>query len=164
MYTFPSIPPELPKSCMFASWFPTIIPQSQQRRVGFDDVLLALQQPEKYMLINTLPVHEQSCLIRSTVSIADEESLMNQCITSYKHHSQTVIIYGKNCADVTVDRKYQQLVNLGFREVFVYAGGMLEWMLLQDAFGKEEFPTTSVLLDLLRFQATSCLKIPRLQN
>ena len=143
---------------MFASWFP------QQRRVGFDDVLLAVRQPETYLLINTLPVQEQSCLICSTVSIAEEEVMINQLISSYKHHDKTVILYGKNGADTNVDRKYQQLAGLGFRNVFVYAGGMLEWMLLQDAFGKDDFPTTSELLDLLRFQATSVLKIPRLQN
>jgi len=144
---------------MFASWFPP-----QQRRVGFDDVLLAVGQPETYLLINTLPVQEQSCLIFSTVSIAEEEVMINQLISSYKHHDKTVILYGKNGADTSVDRKYQQLTGLGFRNVFVYAGGMLEWMLLQDAFGKDEFPTTSTLLDLLRFQATSMFKIPRLQN
>jgi len=148
---------------MFASWFPSIL-QQQQRRVGFDDVLLAVREPETYMVINTLPAHEQSCLICSTVSIAEEELLINQLISSYKHHHKTVILYGKNGADTSVDRKYQQLTGLGFRNVFVYAGGMLEWMLLQDAFGKDEFPTTSVLLDLLRFQAPSCLKLPRLQN
>lgn len=145
---------------MFASWFQ----QHPLRRVGFDDVLLAVRDPEKYLMINTLPVHEQSCLIRSTVSIAEEEALINQLMATYKHHHQTIIIYGKNGVDASVDRKYQQLASLGFREVFVYAGGMLEWMLLQDAFGKDEFPTTSHLLDLLRFQAPSVFKMPRLQN
>lgn len=144
---------------MFASWFPL-----QQKRVGFDDVLLAVREPEKYLLINTLPVHEQSCLICSTISITEEEVLINQLISSYTHHDKTVILYGKNGADTSVDRKYQQLTGLGFRDVFVYAGGMLEWMLLQDAFGKDEFLTTSTLLDLLRFQAPSVFKIPRLQN
>jgi rhodanese-related sulfurtransferase len=143
---------------MFASWFSTM------RRVGFDDVLLAVRQPETYLLINTLPVQEQSCLIRSTIPIAEEEALMNSIIASYQQSNKTVIIYGKNNADTSVDRKYQQLTSLGFRQVYVYAGGMLEWMLLQDAFGKDEFPTTSVLLDLLRFQPPSVFKIPRIQN
>jgi hypothetical protein len=146
---------------MFAAWFTE---SSPVRRVGFDDVLLANQAPEKYLLINTLPLHQQSCLIRNTVSVAEEEALMNRLISSYCHYGKPVIVYGKNGADVTVDRKAQQLKALGFREVFVYSGGMLEWMLLQDVFGHAEFPTTSPCGDILRFQADSVLKMPRLTN
>jgi rhodanese-related sulfurtransferase len=143
-------------------WF-SQVPQ-QQRRVGFDDVLLAIQHPEKYVLINTLAAHEQQCLIQSTMPFVEEEAVMNQWIASYKHYTQTVIVYGKHGADIAVDRKYQQLTGLGFREVYVYAGGMLEWMLLQDVFGATEFPTTSKTTDILRFQAPSVFKMPRLTN
>jgi 3-mercaptopyruvate sulfurtransferase SseA len=94
----------------------------------------------------------------------EEEAVMNQWIASYKHYTQTVIVYGKHGADIAVDRKYQQLTGLGFREVYVYAGGMLEWMLLQDVFGATEFPTTSKTTDILRFQAPSVFKMPRLTN
>jgi hypothetical protein len=150
---------------MFASWLSsTTTTTSSLRRVGFDDVLLAIQQPEVYLLIDTLPSHEQSCLIPTTVCITEEEALMNRLISSYQHHTKTVIVYGKNCADTSVDRKYAQLLQLGFQQVYVYAGGMLEWMLLQDAFGKDAFPTSSDLLDLLRFQAPNILKTPRLKN
>jgi hypothetical protein len=145
---------------MFAAWFSA----SSYRRVGFDDVLLASQSPEKYLLINTLPLHQQACLIRNTVPVADEEALINQIMSSYQHYSKPVIVYGKNGADVTVDRKAQQLKALGFCEVFAYSGGMLEWMLLQDVFGHTEFPTTSPCGDILRFQADSVLKMPRLTN
>jgi rhodanese-related sulfurtransferase len=147
------------KLCMF--WFTQNAPP---RRVGFDDVLLAIQHPETYMLINTLPAHQQSCLIQQTTPVAEEEVRMNQLMSSDKHHRQMVIVYGKNGSDVTVDRKCQQLSSLGFREVFVYSGGMLEWMLLQDVFGYAEFPTTSRSGDIFQFQADSVFKIPRLTN
>jgi len=145
---------------MFASWFSSL----SIRRIGFDDVLLAVGNPETYLLINTLPAQDQSCLIRHTITISEEERVMNQYISSYQHYNKKVIVYGKNCADASVEKKYHQLTSLGFRDIFVYPGGMLEWMLLQDVFGVDEFPTTSTTTDLLRFQAPTILNLPRLTN
>jgi hypothetical protein len=34
----------------------------------------------------------------------------------------------------------------------MYLGGMFEWMLLQDIYGKEDFPTTEEELDILKFK------------
>jgi hypothetical protein len=47
--------------------------------------------------------------------------------------------------------KQKQLKSLGFRNVFIYLGGMFEWLLLQDVFGANLFPTTVAKVDLLRF-------------
>jgi hypothetical protein len=133
-----------------SSWFsPSFI-----KRVGFDDVLFAAQNPNVYLLINTLPTTEQQCLVQHTLSIAEEESTLNRLLSTETHYTKPVIVYGRNCADATVDRKYQQLSALGFREVHVYAGGMLEWLLLQDVYGQDEFPTTSIITDLLLFRPT----------
>jgi hypothetical protein len=112
-----------------------------------------------YLLISTLPKLEQQCLILHTVPEAEEEALMNRLMTQEVHGKTPVILYGKNCADPSVDQKYHQLVALGFRQVHVYGGGMLEWTLLQDVFGAREFPTTSVTTDLLRFQPSKRLLI-----
>lgn len=122
------------------------------KRVGFDDVLLAMKHPQMYLLISTLPKLEQQCLIPHTVPVGEEEPIMNRLMTLDLHGKKPVILYGKNCADISVEQKYHQLTTLGFREVHVYGGGMLEWTLLQDIFGTSEFPTTSVVTDLLRFQ------------
>ena len=54
-----------------------------------------------------------------------------------------IIIYGKNCNDEKIYIKYQQLISLGFYNVFIYVGGLFEWLLLQDIYGSDEFPTTS---------------------
>jgi hypothetical protein len=60
-----------------------------------------------------------------------------------------------NSADQTVDTKYEQLIGLGFREIYIYGGGLFEWMLLQDVYGASEFPTTKKVVDILKFQVKS---------
>jgi hypothetical protein len=62
-----------------------------------------------------------------------------------------IIIYGKNCNDETVEKKYKQIMSFGFQDVYVYTGGLFEWILLQDIYGKDEFPTTSIVIDILKF-------------
>jgi hypothetical protein len=56
--------------------------------------------------------------------------------------------------DNTAVAKCEQLLNIGFHSVYLYPGGMFEWLLLQDIYGKEEFPTTQKLLDILKFKPT----------
>jgi len=54
--------------------------------------------------------------------------------------------------DTTVEKKYKQLASLGFSEIYLYSGGMFEWMILQDIYGNAEFPTTSKVLDILKYK------------
>ena len=89
-------------------------------------------------------------MIRNTVPYDQEENLINDLLT--KGISKKIVIYGKNDLDESVDKKYQQLLSLGFSEVYVYRGGMFEWLLLQDIYGATEFPTTSKILDLLAYR------------
>ena len=65
--------------------------------------------------------------------------------------SVTIIIYGENNLDLTVYSKYNQLINYGFANVKIFVGGMFEWMLLQEVYGSDLFPTTSCELDILKF-------------
>ena len=51
--------------------------------------------------------------------------------------------------------KYTQLLNLGFTNVYIYPGGLFEWLCLQDIYGFENFPTTKKELDILRFKGRS---------
>ena len=62
------------------------------------------------------------------------------------------MIYGKNCNDEKLISKYKQLIDLGFINVNIYAGGMFEWLLLQDIYGDDNFPTTSRELDILKYR------------
>jgi hypothetical protein len=36
---------------------------------------------------------------------------------------------------------FWERVSLGFKNVYIYLGGMFEWLLLQDVYGQKEFPT-----------------------
>jgi hypothetical protein len=56
--------------------------------------------------------------------------------------------------DETVEKKYDQLIALGFQNVYLYPGGMFEWLHLQDVYGVQEFPTTSKILDILKYKPT----------
>ena len=57
-----------------------------------------------------------------------------------------------NASDETIVRKYNQLTSLGLINVVIYPGGLFEWLLLQDIFGNEDFPTTKKELDILKYK------------
>jgi hypothetical protein len=121
----------------------------------------ASKNPEIYLIINTLPISEQKCLIINTIIATDEEAIINKFIKENK--SIRIIIYGKNCNDETINKKYQQLYSLGFYNIFVYLGGMFEWLILQDIYGKDIFYTTSKEVDLLKYKSNQLLSIGLLE-
>jgi hypothetical protein len=131
------------------------------KKINFEDMQTIIKNPEIYLIINTLPLAEQQCLIINTTLASDEEAIINKVMKENK--SIRIIIYGKNCNDDTINKKYQQLYSLGFYNIFVYFGGMFEWLLLQDIYGKDLFPTTKTELDLLRYKANQVLNINLLE-
>jgi hypothetical protein len=114
---------------------------------------------EYFLLINTLSAGRQDCLIRNTVLAKNEEVQINDILSGknedYDH--TTIIIYGKNASDDTVMTKYNQLKTLGVTNVFIYLGGMFEWLILQDIYGTDLFPTTTKCSDFLEYRPTSIL-------
>ena len=117
------------------------------KKVGFDDVLCMVKNPKPtFMLINTMSSLEQDNLITNTISYQNEETIINNILQDYTKNPEhyLIIVYGKNGADDSVDKKYKQLTGFGFPNTFVYYGGMFEWLLLQDIYGKEYFPTTNM--------------------
>jgi len=112
-------------------------------KVGFEEIKLAIQTPTQFVVINTLPVHEQGVLIPTTLALDKEEATMNAFISNYDTASRHIIVYGKHAADDSAEKKYRQLKRLGFVNVFVYGGGLFEWILLQDIYGEAHFPTTA---------------------
>jgi hypothetical protein len=72
-------------------------------------------------------------LIPTTVPYEKEETTVNAMLTSYDTATYTVIVYGKHSVDDTPEKKHRQLKQLGFPRVFVYAGGLFEWILLQES-------------------------------
>ena len=132
------------------------------KKINYEDMQTIIKNPEVYFIINTLPVSEQQCLIVNTTLANDEEIIINKFMKENK--SIRIIVYGKNCNDENVNKKYQQLLSLGFYNIFVYFGGMFEWLLLQDIYGKDLFPTTKNELDLLKYKSNQLLNIGLLEN
>lgn len=104
----------------------------------------------KSILINTLESNNQSCLISGTISIEEEIKLLNLYLKTNKN--MLIIIYGKNNSDLSVLQKHKQLLSLGFTNIALYLGGLFEWLLLQDVFGQEHFPTTTKTIELLNYK------------
>jgi hypothetical protein len=127
------------------------------KKIGFEDMQIVIKNPEIYLLINTLPNSEQGCLIINTINIEQEEAIINK----YMHENKSIriVIYGKNSNDELVNKKYQQLNSIGFYNIFAYSGGLFEWLLLQDIYGFDLFPTNKKELDLLKFKPQSILNI-----
>ena len=59
--------------------------------------------------------------------------------------------------DNSTIKKHEQLLSLGLKNVYIYAGGLFEWLLLQDIYGYDEFPTTSKTIELLKYRGKSLL-------
>lgn len=132
------------------------------KKINYEDMQTVVKNPEIYMLINTLPVDIQDCLISTTVSIDKEEAIINKYLK--ENRGIRIIVYGKHCNDELVDKKYQQLLSLGFNNVYAYMGGLFEWLLLHDIYGKDLFPvnnmnTNKKSIDILRFKPHPILNI-----
>lgn len=124
--------------------------QSKTYKINYEDMVIVIKKNE--CIINTLLPDAQDCLIKNTINYKLEEKFIND---NMKNLSRNIIIYGKNSNDETVHKKYNQLIQLGFTNVFIYTGGMFEWLCLQDIYGSDEFPTTSQELDILKYKAFS---------
>ena len=131
------------------------------KKINFEDMQNVVKNPEIYLIINTLPSADQQCLIVNTISISDEEIIINKFLKENKNI--IIIIYGKNSNDDSINKKYQQLLYLGFYNIFVYTGGLFEWLLLQDIYGKDLFPTTKKELDILKYKPNQMLNIALLE-
>jgi hypothetical protein len=131
------------------------------KKINYEDMQNVIKNPEIYLIINTLSLSEQQCLIINTSLPTEEEAIINKYLKENK--SIRIIIYGKNCNDDSVNKKYQQLYSLGFYNIFIYLGGLFEWLLLQDIYGQDLFPTTNKELDLLKYKSNQLLNIALLE-
>ena len=111
--------------------------------LSFQDMQYILSRPENFTIINTLPIYDQLCILPNTISAEIEVETINNLIKNAQLN-RFIVIYGKNCNDDSVWQKQAQLQSLGFGQVFIYLGGMFEWLLLQDFYSESAmFPTTS---------------------
>ena len=141
---------------MFSRWFQ----QEKIIKLGFEDVLYGIHHNNECILMNTMPHDLQNCLIQNTLLINIEEQTINKLMDQNKFQTK-IILYGKNSTDNLCDKKYKQLCELGFRQVYICAGGMFEWLLLQDIYSNTEFPTATKINDVLLYKSRSLLRIPR---
>ena len=105
----------------------------------------------EYYIINTMDITVQNVLIPNTIHYMDEENIINELINN-RDFNKKIIIYGKNNNDEKIINKYLQLKRYGFTNLFLYYGGLFEWLLLQDVYGKELFPTKGNTLDILKYK------------
>jgi hypothetical protein len=128
-------------------------------KVSYEDIQMVVYRnshvQHSTLIINTLPPSLQHCLIKTTLDIRFEERVVNTFIE--KNPNIMIIVYGKNSNDITILHKYEQLVKLGFTNVYIYTGGIFEWMLLHEIYGKELFQITRYEIDILRYRPKSVL-------
>jgi hypothetical protein len=115
--------------------------QAAYSRCSFQELQ---QKKGDFVLINTLPLDRQSYLIQGTMPASEEARRMNEYL--YKNKHVDIVVYGLDHQDPSVVKKFAQLKELGFTKVSIYAGGIFEWSLLQEIYGKN-FPTEGTVRD-----------------
>ena len=128
------------------------------QKINFEDMQSVIKKPEIYLLINTLPESEQNCLIPNTIAPVQEETMINSFLQK-RIKEIRIVVYGRNSNDDKIYEKYNQLIKLGFHNIFLYTGGLFEWLMLQDIYGFNEFPTTSKQLDFLKYKPKQVLNV-----
>ena len=128
--------------------------QSYATKLTFEDVQEMLRRPSGCTILSTLPPSEQGYLLPGTTMPGAEEARMNHLLAGSGKTTEQIIVYGKNACDNLPYRRYKQLASLGVKHVGIYAGGLLEWALLQDDYGSDLFPSKGVCDDILAFRGT----------
>ena len=134
--------------------------------VGFEDILQIQKQnvqrfhahnnkPPTDIIINTMSLTDQEILICRTTPAKEEEAALNHLLDTYQTANVRIVIYGRNSADTSVFVKQDQMRKLGFTHVYVYLGGLFEWLLLQDVYGEDAFPTTGKCVDILKYSTNT---------
>ena len=131
--------------------------QNSIQRINFEDIQHIIKNKETYCMINTLHNNNQGCLIPNTITSDQEETILNKLLQN--NLEQHIVIYGANLNDLSIYDKYDQLIKLGFKRLYIYPGGMFEWLCLQDIYSDDLFPTTKKELDILKYKPASVLHI-----
>lgn len=139
-------------------------------KIGFEDIKIVIEKTRinsnEYIIINTMPDTFQMNLISGTIYALTEESIINNILDNYEMKHKKIVLYGLNTIDETVEKKAKQLQTLGFSEIFIYYSGMFEWLLLQELYGHDEFPTTEKIqsIDILKYRPRKILDILRINS
>lgn len=121
-------------------------------KISFFDIQNIIKMnPYNYYIINTLPLNLQHCLIKNTINCTKEEVLINELVQDVSKYDVHIIIYGMNANDNTIQTKYLQLQKLGFINIYVYPGGLFEWVSLKNIYGEEMFKVEGDENDILDY-------------
>ena len=125
------------------------------KKINFEDMQKIIND-NNYILISTLPKDKQYCLILNTLNVDEEITVFNDILKNGENN-KNIVIYGENSCDNSVLKKYNQLLQLGFNQIYVYVGGLFEWLLLQDIYGKDIFLTSNYESDIIKYKGRSLL-------
>ena len=53
--------------------------------IGFEDILVAIKEDHKHIILNTLSHDEQNVLIKNTILSTEEENIINSLIDKNEH-------------------------------------------------------------------------------
>jgi rhodanese-related sulfurtransferase len=99
---------------------------------------------DKYLFITTLnDEYKNYPLIKGTLHPYSEEKHINLILRDKKNNTNRIIIYGKNSQDDSAIDKYKQLLSLGITNIYIYTGGLFEWLLLN-----KQYPSVFLTDDL----------------
>jgi hypothetical protein len=119
-----------------------------QPTANYDDI-----RHNQCLLIHIM--EDESILIDRTITIEKETAKINSLLAEHSYDTH-IIVYGKNVDDYeALVQKQNQLLKLGFRNVWFYPGGLFEWILLRDVYGTRQFPTTADAKDLIKYRPKS---------
>tara|TARA_Y100000389_G_C17404076_1_gene487053 strand:- start:55 stop:453 length:399 start_codon:yes stop_codon:yes gene_type:complete len=122
------------------------------KKISFQDMNYCINN--NYIIITV--INDTNCLIKGTISIHEEEDVINNMYSS-NNLIDPIIIYGRNSCDEKIINKYKQLTQLGFKNIYVYPGGLFEWLMLQDIYTNKNFKTTNNELNLLKYKPDNIL-------
>lgn len=137
-------------------------------KCNYENIQLYIEKREKYgnnnnydsgVLIHSLNQYDNTnCLITFSLNGQEEERTINTLIRQ-KQFEVPIIVYGLNNNDIRIVEKYNKLLSFGFTNIYLYVGGLFEWLCLQDIYGDDEFKTTSKELDILKYKPNKNMKL-----
>lgn len=111
------------------------------------------------LLIHCLPSSIKN-MIQFSLNSVDEVNKITENINN-NNFNIIIILYGLNSNDTALVEKYNRLLEHGFERIYVYLGGLFEWLCLQDIYGSDEFPTTETDLDLFQYRPQRNISLTR---
>ncbi len=106
-------------------------------------------------VVHIMDVSDETILIKGTLTAYQEVEKINLWISNGAFDNE-IYIYGYSNADFNkLLQRHKQLLGLGFHKVYIYFGGMFEWLLLRDVYGATEFPLDGLIkgamVDILKY-------------